>query len=260
LGYMLYSAIAYLDIPLTAFMALSVLSFLAWIKLGNYRYLLFSGLSLGLASLTKYTATPILLGTFIIWLIFMRKKISRSTLFKLAAVIAVSLVPLALWAYGLSISYGNFVYRYSETYGLFPHDASLLAINLLIYIVGVLLLWGIPFLSWIKKRPFDSDIKLLFIYLTVLFVFFVLITPMKATMCLLQIRYLLPIVPVTTIISAKSLIQEKPIKRFIILSIQFIVVTLFSLLMLLYPPFFSFTSDFYSNLLRILGISGISSN
>jgi len=253
-GYMLFSAVAHLDGPLTAFMAMSLLSFLAWLRLGSNRYLLFSGLNVGLASMTKYTAVPILFGTFILWLVVLRGKVNLSMFFKALVVYAVSLVPLALWSYGLYVSYGDFVHEYSEIYGLFPTNTSLIALNLIVYAVNVLFLWGFPFVSWIRKHPFDSDVKLLLIYSTVLFVFFVLIAPMTAIIYPSMSRYLLPIVPATTIISAKSLKEEKPMMRFIILILQFVDVTLFASLILLYPPFISLSSAFYSQLLRIIGV------
>jgi len=255
-GYMLYSAVAHLDGPLTAFMTISVLSFLAWIRLEDYKYLIFCGLSLGVASLTKYTAAPILLGTFIIWLLLRKRKLNLSMFFKTIVILTVSLIPVALWAYSLSQVYGDFVGHYSEIYDFFPRDPHQIIINLVVYFVNALLLCGFPLLSWVRKRPFDFESRLLLIYSAFLFVFFVLLTPMKAIIYPAQNRYLLPMVPATAVISAKSLIKEKPAERFIILVLQFIDVTLCALLMLLYPPFLSFVSSSISRLIQIFGITG----
>jgi hypothetical protein len=205
--------------------------------------------------MTKYTAAPILLGTFFIWLVFLRKKIGTSRLFVAMAVLAVSLIPLFLWVYALSFAYGEPVHNYSQVYGFFPSDPFQIGINLLVYILSVLLLWGLPFFSWLRRRPFDADTKLLFVYMAVLFFFFVVITPASAVFYSCQVRYVLPIVPATAIISGKSLTKEKPTSRFIVLVLQFVGMSIWSPLMLLYPPFFSLASDLYSWFVRTLGIS-----
>ncbi len=253
-GYMLFSSVAHLDILLTSFMSVSVLSFLSWVRLDERKYLALAGLGLALASMTKYTAAPILLGTFFIWLVFLRKKIGTSKFFVAMAVLAVSLIPLFLWIYTLTFTYGDPVHNYSQVYSLFPSDAFQVGINLLVYTLSVISLWGLPFLSWLIRRPFDADTKLLFVYMAVLFSFFVLITPASAVLYSCQSRYSLPIVPATTIISGKSLTKEKPTYRLIVMILQFVGMTIWSLLMLLYPPFLSLTSDLYSWFLRIIGM------
>jgi 4-amino-4-deoxy-L-arabinose transferase-like glycosyltransferase len=255
LEYMLYSAVAHLEGLLTAAMTLSVLSFLVWIKSENKYYLLLSGLGLGLASMIKYTAMPILIGTFILWFVFVRKKINLYMFFKTFIVIVTSLVPLAIWVYYLTIFYGNFTQKYSEIYSLFPTDPFLVAVNLVSYTITTLLICGLPLFSWIRKRSFNFDAKLLLIYLSVLFTFFTVVTSKTGIIYASAFRYLLPLAPTISIISAKNLKEEKLKIRNIILISQFTYVTLFAMLMLLSPPFLSFTTDFYSKLLEIIGIS-----
>jgi hypothetical protein len=173
-----------------------------------------------------------------------KKKISLTSLLGLTVVFAVSLTPLLIWIYGLWNYYGgNFIQKYSEIYSFLPGNTHLIGINLIVYAVNAVFLCGFPFLSWIRKCPFNSDVKLLSIYLLVLLFFFVLISPMQAVIYQYQNRYLLPMVSATSVISARSLIKEDSTKRFIFLSLQFVAASLFAFLMLLYPPFVTLTSD-----------------
>jgi len=232
-SYLLYSLVTFPDGPLMAFMALSVLSFLCWARSGEQRFLWFCGLGLSLASLTKYTAVPILLVTFIVWLTILRN-FSLFKVIKLSGVIAVSLLPLAFWVYGLSRFYGSIVYHYSSVFDLFVHSPKHLATNLTWFSLYLFLLGGVPLISWARKRPFDLDSKLLLIYSAAIFSFFVVITPEKKADVFAN-RYSLPMAPALTVISARSLEREKPPVRHLILSIQFLCALIWER----YNPLFS---------------------
>ena len=222
--YLFYSLVMFTDGPVMNFMAVSVLSFLCWEKLGDRSFLGLSGLGLVLASLTKYTAAPIILATFIVWLIILRSKINWLKAFHLVGVIVASLLPLTLWAYTVSKLYGNIIYRFSSVYDLVPTNLILTLIsNVVSYFPYTIMLCGLPLISWIRKRSFDLDSKLLIIYLAIVFAFFSFInvpTP--------YYRYLLPMVPVISVISARRLVEEKVSTQIVFLCFQFLFM-LFSL-------------------------------
>ena len=225
--YMLLSLVMFTDGPVAAFMTLSVLSFLCWEKLEDQKFLWLNGVGLALASMTKYTAVPILLLTFIVWLIVLRRSFNWFKVFKLFGVTVVSLLPLGVWIYSLSKLYGNIAFHYSLVNNLFPEGLlSTLTANLIYYAPWLLLLWGLPLISWNRRRLFDLDSKLLLIYLAVIFFFFM---PINVR----QFRYFLPMIPAMTVISARSLVKEKVSTRFLILCPQFLFASLISLVALL---------------------------
>jgi len=233
-SYMLYNLVMFPDGPVMVFMAVSVLSFLGWIKSGEQKFLFLSGFGLALASLTDYTAVPILLVTFVVWTVLLRRSFDWLKVLKFYGVIAASLLPLAFWVYGLSQIYGNIAYYYLSLYGIFPSSLlPRLAFNIIYFGPYPVLLGGLPLISWIRKDSFDADSKLLLAYSVVIFVFFLIITPLYAHVSPPYNRYLLPMIPALTVISAKNLAKEKPSTRFLILCPQFLGASIFSFLVLL---------------------------
>jgi len=233
-SYMLYSLVMFPDGSVMVFMAISVLSFLCWIKLGEKKFLCLSGLGLALASLTDYTAVPILLMTFVVWAVFLGRSFDWPKVLKFYGVIAISLLPLAFWVYKLSQIYGNIAYHYSSVYSIFPSSLlPRLTFNIIYFGPYPVLLGGLPLISWVRKAPFDIDSKLLLIYSAIIFIFFLIITPLYANASPPYNRYLLPMVPALTVISARNLAKEKPSTRLLILCPQFLGASIFTFLVLL---------------------------
>lgn len=250
-SYLPWSLITFPDGPVAAFMGLSVLSALGWVRSRDRRFLLPCGLGLALASMTKYTAVPILLATFAVWLVVLRRSLDWPGALILLGVVAVSLVPLALWIHGLSRLYGNVAHHYSSVFGLFPNNLALrLRVNLLGFAPYPLLLAGWPLASWVRGHlrvdrrrnrrrivlnpRISLDSTLLLIYSAIVFALFVFITPETAVTAPPYNRYSLPMAPALTVISAKSLEREKPPVRHSILSIQFLCALIWELCS---PPF-----------------------
>ncbi len=233
-SYLLFSLVVFPDGPVMNFMAVSTLSFLCWVKLREQKFLLLMGFGLALAAMSDYTAVPILAVTFLVWLILLRKSFNWFRFFKLLGVVSVALFPLLLWVYFLSQIYGNIALHYSSVDNLFCDNMLLrLALNLVYFGPYVVLLGGFPLVSWIRKTAFDFDSKLLLIYAAVVFTFFLFITPLYAYAHPPYNRYLLPIIPALTVISARSLAKEKLHARFLILLPQFICASTISALILL---------------------------
>ena len=209
------------DLPVASFMALSVISLLAWIKLEDQGFLWLSGLGLALASMTKYTSVPILLATFTAWVIVLRRRFNWINLFKLIVVIAFSLLPLVVWSYNLSSLYGNIVTHYSSTYNIFLNRIPTFFTNLAHFTPTFFWFGGVPLISWIRKHPFDLDSKLLLIYSAITILVLIFITPESAVAAPPYFRYSLPMIPAITVISSRSLSKEKVSTRFLILCLQF---------------------------------------
>ena len=237
-SYLLYSLVMFPDGPVMTFMAQAVLSLLCWTKLGDRKFLWFSGLGLALASMTDYTSIPVLSVTLFVWLVILRRRFDRRSLFSFFGVMAASLLPLALWGYRLSLylkSGENLVYHYFSVYDIFPSSwLSRLMFNLPLFAPVPLLFCGLPLLSWARKRPFDSDSKLLLIYSAIIPLFFCFITPEYAIETgPPYFRYSLPMIPAFSVISARSLAKEKTSIRFLILCFQFLYASCISLATLL---------------------------
>lgn len=233
-SYLLFSLVIFPDGPVMDFMAVSALSFLCWIKLQEHKFLFSMGFGLALATMSDYTAVPILAVTFLIWLVILRKSFNWSRFFKLVGVVSAALLPLLLWVYSLSRTYGNIAYHYSSVYDLFADNMLLrLALNVIYFAPYVVLLGGFPLIAWIRKPSFDLDSKLLLTYSAAVFTFFLFITPLYAYAHPPYNRYLLPIIPVLTVVSARSLAKEKLHARFLILLPQFVCASAISALILL---------------------------
>jgi len=250
---LLGSLVMFTDGPMTAFMTISIVSFLCWLKLDEQKFLLISGLGLALASLTKYTAAPVILATFFVWLAVWEKPLDRTRISKTLGVIGLSLLPLAVWFYMLYQNYGNFVGYYSSLYNYVPptniftvfsplYSTSLYsrsylpiyAFNIAYYAVWTLALASFPLISWVRQHQFDYDSKLLLAHIGVIFVLYVMINKQDIG----NFRYVLPMVPSLAIISAKNMVKEKTWVNFLILFAQFLcasVITYIGLVLYLFP-------------------------
>lgn len=249
---LLGSLVIFTDGPVTAFMTISTISFLCWLKLDEQKFLLISGLGLALATITKYTAAPIILATSFIWLIAVGKRLERAKVLKMLGVAAISLLPLVYWIYLLYKTFGNFVSYYSTVYDIFPsislltifsplHSASfhvrsylpLFAFNIGYYAVWTFVLANFPLISWVRQRQFDFDSKLLLAYIVVIFILFVVIQKQDIG----NFRYILPMAPSLAIISAKNMVKEKMWLRFSILFVQFLCASIITYVALVPYPF-----------------------
>jgi len=249
---LLGSLVIFTDGPVTAFMTISTISFLCWLKLDEQKFLLISGLGLALASITKYTAAPIILATSFIWLIAVGKRLGRAKILKMLAVAAISLLPLVYWIYLFYKTFGNVVDYYSTMYDLFPsislltifsslHSAPfhvrsylpLFAFNIGYYAVWTFVLANFPIISWVRQRQFDFDSKLLLAYIVVIFILFVVIQKQDIG----NFRYILPMAPSLAIISAKNMVKEKMWLRFSILFMQFLCASIITYVALVPYPF-----------------------
>jgi 4-amino-4-deoxy-L-arabinose transferase-like glycosyltransferase len=242
------SLIMFTDGPVTAFMTISTISFLCWLKLDEQKFLLISGLGLILASLTKYTAAPIILATLFVWLIALGKRLQLAKILKTLGVTAFSLLPLVYWIYLVYQTYGNFHSYYFVSYDPFS-STSLLTIfsplyftpsrshsnlpiftfNIVFYAVWIFALVNGSLISWVRQRQFDLDSKMLLAYIAVIFLLFVVIQKQDFG----NFRYVLPMAPPIAIISAKNLVKEKAWLRFSIISIQFLFAAIITYVALL---------------------------
>jgi 4-amino-4-deoxy-L-arabinose transferase-like glycosyltransferase len=234
---LLGSLVMFTDGPVTAFMTVSTMSFLCWLKLGEQKFLLISGLGLALASLTKYTAAPIVLVTSFVWLLVVERRLRWAEILKVFGVAVVSLLPLAVWSFMLYQAHGNFVNYYYTLYDFLPSTGLLtifsplnfapfylfsclpiFAYNIGYYAVMTFLLANFSLISWARQHEFDFDSKLLLIHITVIFLLFVIINKQDIG----NFRYVLPMAPSLAIISAKNMIKEKEWLRFSIILVQFL--------------------------------------
>jgi len=246
------SLVIFTDGPVTAFMTISIISFLCWLKLGEQKFLLISGLGLALASLTKYTAAPIILAISIIWLTSFEKSLERAKILKMLGVVVVSLLPLAVWFYALYRAQGDFVGYYSSLYNPFPstnllntfstlhfvpfHLRSFLptfAFNIGYYAVWTFVLANFSLISWMRQREFDLDSKLLLVYMAIIFLLFAIINKQDIG----NFRYVLPMAPSIAIISAKNMVKEKAWLRFLIIFAQFLCASVITYVTLVPYPF-----------------------
>jgi len=229
--FMICSFIVFVDGPVSAFMGIAVVSFLCWANLKEKKFLLFCGLSVALASITRYTAAPILLVTFLIWLILLRKKFNKSDVLQLLSIVAISLIPLAYWIHQFSRFYGNPLFHYGARYELFPSGNLVFPLlNIAYYLPWAVTLVELQWITWFRQRQFDSNSKLIFIYAVIVFGFFSLLNAQ-------QFRYLLPLVPPLSIVSAINLVREKPSVRFSILFAQFVIGVVITLVALVFYVF-----------------------
>jgi 4-amino-4-deoxy-L-arabinose transferase-like glycosyltransferase len=236
----------------TAFMTISTISFLCWLKLNEHRFLLISGAGLALASLTKYTAAPIILATSLVWLLASEKRLQKTDVLKLFGTVIVSLVPLGVWFFMLYRANGNFVSYYYSLYDFLPSTSSvtifsplsfapfylfsnlqLFAFNIGYYAASIFILGNFSLIPWVWRRQFDFDSKLLLTYIAIIFVLFVIINKQDIG----NFRYVLPMAPSLAIVSAKKMIKEKPWLRFSILLIQFLCAAVITYIALVPYPF-----------------------
>jgi hypothetical protein len=209
-GYFWLSRMAMIETMLVFFFTISTLFFFSWLRNHQDKFLILSGLTLGLGILTKYQM--IIVGAIMITSIFilgknyLKKKLGRFPLLILA--VAAIVIPWILvsyqiyasgmlnqWLYALSI--GN---PEKSLYSIrFPTPIFYLIemtmpypnvhpISFFLYILG---LAGLGLLAW-RRKPED---KYLLIWFSVVYVFFTIIANK-------QWRYVLPIFPVLAISSA----------------------------------------------------------
>lgn len=250
---LLGSLVMFTDGPMTAFITISTISFLCWLKLDEQKFLLITGLGLALASLTKYTAAPVILVTLFVWLAVWEKPLNWTRISKMLGVTGISLLPLAIWFYMLYQRYGNFVGYYSSLYDYLPstnifivfsplYSTSLYsrsylpiyAFNIAYYAVWALALIIFPLISWVRQHQFDYDSKLLLAHIGVIFVLYVMINKQDIG----NFRYVLPMAPSLAIISAKNMVKEKTWLSFLILLAQFLcasVITYVGLVLYIFP-------------------------
>jgi len=232
--YMICSFIIFTDGVVSAFMGIAVVSFLCWANLKERKFLLFCGLGLALAAMTKYTAAPILLATFLVWLIVLRKRFSESDVLQLFSIVAISLIPAAYWVYQLSQFYGNPLFHYGELYGLFPSGYYVFPlVNVVYYLPWVFTLVEFQWITWFRQKRFDQNSRLILIHAAIVIGFFSLLNTQ-------QFRYLLPMVPPLSMVSAINLAKEKPTVRFSILFVQLvcgIIITILALVLYLFQTY-----------------------
>jgi 4-amino-4-deoxy-L-arabinose transferase-like glycosyltransferase len=231
---LLGSLVMFTDGPVTVFMTISTISFLCWLKLDEQKFLLISGLGLALASVTKYTAAPIILATSVVWLIISKKRLVPTKILKMLGVAAVSLVPLVIWFYALYQTYGNFIAHYSTLYDTYPSTSlATFAFNIGYYAIWTLALANVYLISWVRQRQFDLDSKLLLAHIMVIFLLFAILNKQDFG----NFRYVLPMAPSIAIISAKNMIKEKGWLRFLIILVQFLCASVISYVALVLNPF-----------------------
>jgi 4-amino-4-deoxy-L-arabinose transferase-like glycosyltransferase len=249
---LLGSLVMFTDGPMTAFMTISTISFLCWLKLDEQKFLLISGLGLALASLTKYTAAPIILATSFLWLLFSGKRLRLGKISKMLGVATVSLVPLVYWIYIVYQECGNFVDQYSALYDLFPSTSPLtifsplssvpfhlrsylpiFAFNIGYYAVWTIVLANYSLIHWVRQRQFDFDSKLLLANIAVIFCFFLIINKQDFG----NFRYVLPMIPPLAIITAKNTVKEKTWLSFLIIFTQFLFASIITYVALVLYPF-----------------------
>lgn len=214
--YPLYSLVLFNDILVTAFMTVSTLSFLIWLKSLKKKFLFLSSLNLSLASLSKYTAIPILTVTFIAWLTFFRKRLSLTKIVLSLTVLALSFLPLMLWIHGVSLHYGDIIQHYSSQLHNFLPNFHEFSLNFFYYIGVGILTAGLPLVFWKRNLPFDKDSKLIVIYASVIFIFFLFLKQRYD-------RYFLPLSPAFAAISGRAMAEEKLLVKFLTLFPQFVV-------------------------------------
>jgi hypothetical protein len=209
-GYFWLSRMAMIETMLVFFFTISTLFFLSWLRTHQDKFLILSGLTLGLGILTKYqmiiVGAIMINGIFILGRNYLKKRLRRCPLLILAA--AAIVIPWILvsyqiyasgmlnqWLYALSI--GN---PEKSLYSIrFPTPIFYLIemtmpypnvhpISFFLYILG---LAGLGLLAW-RRKPED---KYLLIWFSVVYVFFTIIANK-------QWRYVLPIFPVLAISSA----------------------------------------------------------
>ena len=212
--YPLYSLVLFNDILVTTFMTVSTLSFLIWLKSLRKKFLFLSSLNVSLASLSKYTAVPILTVTFIIWLTSFRKRLGpRKFVFSLA-VLALSSLPLMLWINEVSLRYVDIIPHYSSSYAI-PNFQEF-SLTFLYYVTVAILMAGLPLVFWKRNMPFDEDSKLILIYASVIFIFFLFLKQHYA-------RYFLPLSPAFAVISGRAVAEKKLLVKFLALFPQLVV-------------------------------------
>lgn len=212
--YPLFSLVLFNDILVTTFMTISILSFLIWLKSPRKKFLFSSCLSASLASLSKYTAVPILTLTFIAWIILHRKRLGLRKFVVSLAVVTLSFLPVMLWIYGVSLQYGGVVEVYKAKY-IFP-DPFDFSLNFLFYVKNGILMAGIPLILWKKNLFFRKDSKLILIYASVIFIFFLFLKQRYD-------RYLLPLSPVLAVISGMALAEKRLLVKSLTLFPQFVI-------------------------------------
>jgi len=206
-NYITFSLVVFTDMVVASFMAVSALAFLAWLERRGDELLFISSIAYSLASLSKYTAVPILLSTFALWLLARRRRLERAEIVKAISSLVLANIPLALWIYYLmGITGGNLIGYYSSVY---KYEGVAILEDLAFYACYTLLSIGMPLLLWLKNvKKLGSQEKLIIAYVLINLLFF---SSLRTVFHLYQIydRYLLPINPLAALMSGKLLAMEE---------------------------------------------------
>lgn len=221
---------SYVDLARTFFEVLSVFAFILFAKDNDKKYLLLSGLVLGLAITTKLVSV-FSIGIFIILLIFIYKN-NQETFLKLinniTLFIFVSLSVPAPWFIYSYLNTGNPLYPYFSIPvdgGSFIHIPNLISLpkDLVMVFVNIndpispLYLIFIPLIILFYKMM-DIKVKYLFIYTLISLVLWYLTQYFRGT------RFLLPYLPVFSILCAFALskVKELSVRKYLIALVIFI--------------------------------------
>jgi len=206
-NYITFSLVVFTDMVVASFMAVSALAFLAWLERRGDELLFISSIAYSLASLSKYTAVPILLSTFALWLLARRRRLERAEIVKAISSLVLANIPLVLWIYYLmGITGGNLIGYYSSVY---KYEGMAILEDLAFYACYTLLSIGMPLLLWLKNvKKLGSQEKLIIAYVLINLLFF---SSLRTVFHLYQIydRYLLPINPLAALMSGKLLAMEE---------------------------------------------------
>ena len=206
-NYVAYSIVIFTDMAVASFMAISALAFLAWLEEQEDKLLLTSFVAYALASLTKYTAAPILALTYVAWLVARREWLSRPRLLRALTCFLAANLPLCLWACYLLESVEDIGALYLSIYW---HGAFSMPSDLVFYARYTALTVGVPLALWLARaRELDEKTKLVALYVFINLAFF---SCLRTVLHVYQRydRYLLPVAPVAAVASGGLVAKEKP--------------------------------------------------
>ena len=205
-NFIMYSIVLFTDMVMASFTSISALAFLLWLEKRREKHLLLACLAYALASLTKYTAIPVLLATFLLGFLISREELTARDVAKAVSGLALASIPVALWVHHISSTVGGgFLAYYSSIY---RHEGITVLQDAVFYARYMALTIGVPLVLWVKDaRKFDRKLSFLAAYVLVNFISLVLL---RTVLSMYQIydRYLLPVGPVAALISGKFISDE----------------------------------------------------